>query len=50
VSVVATGNDPYLPEGEWHELPVFEGDEWSYVSIISATGAGPISAQIVERQ
>ena len=49
-SVVATVNDPYLPEGEWHELPVFEGDQWSYVSIISATGAGPISAQIVERQ
>jgi hypothetical protein len=49
-SVVATVNDPYLPEGEWHELPVFEGNEWSYVSIISATGAGPISAQIVERQ
>jgi len=49
-SVVATANDPYLPEGEWHELPVFEGDAWSYVSIISATGAGPISAQIVERQ
>jgi hypothetical protein len=49
-TVVATVTDPYLPEGEWHELPVFEGDEWSYVSIISATGAGPISAQIVERQ
>ena len=49
-SVVATVNDPYLPEGEWHELPVFEGDQWSYVSIVSATGAGPIAAQIVERQ
>lgn len=49
-SVTATINDPYLPEGEWHELPVFEGDDWSYVSIISATGAGTISAQIVERQ
>jgi hypothetical protein len=49
-SVVATVNDPYLPEGEWHELPVFEGEEWSYVSIISATGAGTIAAQIVERQ
>ena len=49
-SVVATANDPYLPEGEWHELPVFEGDQWSYVSIISATGAGAITAQITERQ
>jgi hypothetical protein len=49
-SVVATINDAYLPEGEWHELPVFEGDQWSYVSIISSTGAGAIAAQIVERQ
>lgn len=49
-TVVATVSDPYLPEGEWHELPAFEGDQWSYVSIISATGAGAISAQIVERQ
>jgi hypothetical protein len=49
-SVAATINDAYLPEGEWHELPVFEGDQWSYVSIISATGAGSIAAQIVERQ
>jgi hypothetical protein len=49
-SVVATLNDAYLPEGEWHELPVFEGEQWSYVSIISATGAGTIAAQIVERQ
>ena len=49
-SVVATTNDAYLPEGEWHELPVFDGSEWSYVSVISATGAGSISAQIVERQ
>jgi hypothetical protein len=49
-SVVATVSDPYLPEGEWHELPVFEGDQWSYVSIISAIGAGTIAAQIVERQ
>jgi hypothetical protein len=48
-SVVATPSDPYLPEGEWHELPVFEGGEWSYVSIVSAIGAGPITAQIVER-
>jgi hypothetical protein len=49
-SVTATISDPYLPEGEWHELPVFEGDGWSYVSIISTTGAGTIAAQIVERQ
>jgi hypothetical protein len=49
-SVTATTNDAYLPEGEWHELPIFEGDEWSYVSLISATGAGTISAQLVERQ
>ena len=49
-SVTATINDAYLPEGEWYELPVFEGDVWSYVSIISATGAGTIAAQIAERQ
>jgi hypothetical protein len=49
-TVVATVDDPYLPEGEWHELPVFEGAAWSYVSMISATGAGTIAAQIVERQ
>jgi hypothetical protein len=49
-SVVATVGAPYLPEGEWHELPVFEGDVWRYVSMISATGAGTIAAQIVERQ
>jgi hypothetical protein len=49
-TVTAAISDPYLPEGEWHELPIFEGGEWSYVSFISATGAGTISAQIVERQ
>lgn len=49
-SVTATVADSYLPEGEYHELPVFEGDDWSYVSVISATGAGTIAAQIVERQ
>lgn len=49
-SVVATTSDPYLPEGVWHELPVFEGAEWDYVSIISAAGAGNIIAQICERQ
>jgi hypothetical protein len=48
--VLATVNDPYLPEGEWHELPVFEGAEWSYVSILSASGSGDIVAQICERQ
>ena len=49
-TVVATTSDPYLPEGVWHELPVYEGDEWSYVSMLAAAGAGSISAQIVERQ
>ena len=49
-TVTATISDPYLPEGEWHELPIFEGSQWSFVSFISATGAGTISAQIVERQ
>ncbi len=49
-SVVATTADAYLPEGVWHELPVFEGDQWSYVSIVAAVGAGNITAQIVERQ
>jgi hypothetical protein len=47
---VATTNDSYLPEGEWYELPVFEGDEWSHVSILSASGSGDIVAQICERQ
>lgn len=49
-SVAATTADVYLPEGVWHELPVFEGDDFSYVSIIAATGAGSITAQICERQ
>lgn len=49
-SVVATTGDAYLPEGVWHELPVFEGDDFSYVSIVAATGAGSIAAQICERQ
>ena len=48
--MLATTADPYLPEGEWHELPVFEGNAWSYVSIVSATGSGNIVAQICERQ
>lgn len=49
-SVVATTSDVYLPEGTWHELPVFEGDAFSYVSVIAAPGAGSITAQICERQ
>ena len=49
VSVTATIADAYLPEGVWHELPVFEGTPWNYVSMISASGAGTIAAQIVER-
>ena len=49
-TVVATTGDPYLPAGVWHELPVFDGDAWNFVSIISASGAGPIAAQIVERK
>jgi hypothetical protein len=49
-NVVATVNDPYLPEGEWHELPVLDGAEWSYVSILAASGSGDIVAQICERQ
>ncbi len=48
-SVTATVTDAYLPEGVWHELPLFEGNAWDYVSMISATGAGTIAAQIVER-
>jgi hypothetical protein len=48
-SVTATVTDAYLPEGVWHELPAFEGNQWNYVSMISATGAGTIAAQIVER-
>lgn len=49
-SVVATTSDPYLPSNVWHELPVFEGDAWSFVSIIAASGSGAIAAQIVERK
>ncbi len=48
--VVATTNDPYLPAGVWHELPVFGGDDWSFVSMIAASGSGAIAVQIVERQ
>jgi hypothetical protein len=49
-TVVATTADAYLPEGQWHELPAFEGETFSYVSVISAAGAGDILAQICERQ
>ena len=49
-TVVATTNDPYLPAGIWHELPVFDGGEFGFVSVIAASGSGPITAQIVERQ
>lgn len=49
VSVVATSSDPFLPEGVWHELPVFEGSDFDYVSIIGASGSGSITAQICER-
>lgn len=48
--VTATASDPYLPEGAWQELPVFDGESWSHVSFIAAAGAGDIAVQIVERQ
>lgn len=49
-SVVATTSDPFLPEGIWHELPVFEGGDISHVSFLAATGSGSIVTQICERQ
>ena len=49
-TVVATTNDPFLPEGIWHELPVFEGGQTSHISFIAASGAGSIVTQICERQ
>jgi hypothetical protein len=49
-SVNATTADAYLPEGVWHEVPVFEGSAFSFISIIAASGSGTIAAQIVERQ
>ncbi len=49
-SVVATTDDPFLPEGIWHELPVFEGSDTSHISFIAASGAGGIVVQICERQ
>jgi len=48
-SVVATSSDPLLPEGVWHELPVFEGSDFDHVSIIGVSGSGTITAQICER-
>jgi hypothetical protein len=49
-TVVATTSDPYMPEGVWLEIPVFEGSSSSFVSIVSASGSGSIIAQICERQ
>lgn len=49
-TVVATTDDPFLPEGIWHELPVFEGADSSHISFLAASGAGSIVAQICERQ
>ena len=49
-TVVATTDDPFLPEGIWHELPVFEGSNASHISFIAASGSGSIVAQICERQ
>lgn len=46
-AVVATTSDPYLPEGFWHELPVFEGSEWDHVSVVAV--AGTPTVQLVER-
>ncbi len=49
-TVIATTSDPFLPEGIWHELPVFDGNDTSHVSFIAASGAGSIVTQICERQ
>lgn len=49
-AVVATTNDPLLPEGIWHELPVFESNNTSHISFIAANGSGSIVTQICERQ
>ena len=49
-TVVATTADPFLPEGIWHELPVFPGSDTSHVSFIAASGSGSIVTQICERQ
>ena len=48
--VVATTSDPFLPEGEWLELPLLDGTAFDYISIVAAPGAGTISAQICERR
>ncbi len=49
-AVVATTDDPFLPEGIWHELPVFEGANTSHISFIASSGSGSIVTQICERQ
>lgn len=49
-TVVATTDDPFLPEGIWHELPVFEGGDTSHISFIASSGSGSIVTQICERQ
>lgn len=48
-SVTATPDDVYLPEGVWLDLLIPKGSNWDYVSVISASGAGPIAVQVVER-
>lgn len=48
--VIATTSDVFLPGGVWHELPVFAGEDWNFISMIAASGSGPIAVQIVERQ
>lgn len=47
--VEATVNDPILPSGVWIDALVPLGDQWDYVSVISAVGSGPIAVQICER-
>lgn len=49
-TVVATTDDPFLPGDSWHEVPLFQGSDQSYVSILAAPGSGDLRAQIVERQ
>jgi hypothetical protein len=49
-TVVATTNDPYLPVGVWHEIPIYPGANNDFVSFLAAAGAGTIKVQIVERQ
>lgn len=47
--VDAATTDAYLPPGMWHELPLFEGEEWDYLSVVSATGEGALTVQVMER-